>query len=121
MVTAPSSATGDKWLAPALDYIPQWLDYQMRVSDQPGCVIAIVRHGEVVLEQAFGHAETVQYGNAYLALHLEVDRRRFGCASAEQVAQRRNDFLPRHAPLFGQVAEIERQSGARDGHCVLAV
>ena len=38
MVTAPSSATGDKWLAPALDYIPQWLDYQMRVSDQPGCV-----------------------------------------------------------------------------------
>jgi hypothetical protein len=30
----------DNWLEPALDYIPQWLDYQMRDSEQPGCVIS---------------------------------------------------------------------------------
>jgi CubicO group peptidase (beta-lactamase class C family) len=49
----------DNWLKPALDYIPQWLEYQMRVSEQPGCVIAIVHQDKVVLEQAFGHADIV--------------------------------------------------------------
>lgn len=49
----------DKWLLAAVDYIPQWLEYQMRGSDQPGCVIAIVDKGRVVLERAFGHADIV--------------------------------------------------------------
>jgi CubicO group peptidase (beta-lactamase class C family) len=49
----------DKWLEPALDYIPQWLEYQMRESEQPGCVIAIVHKGRVVLERAFGYADIV--------------------------------------------------------------
>jgi CubicO group peptidase (beta-lactamase class C family) len=47
----------DDWLEPALDYIPQWLEYQMRESEQPGCVVAIVLQGRVVLEQAFGYAD----------------------------------------------------------------
>jgi D-alanyl-D-alanine carboxypeptidase len=47
----------DNWLKSALDYIPQWLEYQMRESEQPGCVIAIVHHGRVVLEKAFGYAD----------------------------------------------------------------
>src|SRR5271169_104485 len=49
----------DNWLKPALDYIPQWLEYQTRESEQPGCVIAIVHKGRVVLEQAFGYADIV--------------------------------------------------------------
>jgi CubicO group peptidase (beta-lactamase class C family) len=49
----------DNWLKPALDYIPQWLEYQMRESEQPGCVIAIVHQGRVVLESAFGYADIV--------------------------------------------------------------
>ena len=49
----------DDWLKPALDYIPQWLDYQVRDTEQPGCVIAIVHRGKVVLDQAFGHADIV--------------------------------------------------------------
>ena len=49
----------DDWLKPALDYIPQWLEYQMRETEQPGCVIAIVHKGRVVLERAFGHADIV--------------------------------------------------------------
>jgi D-alanyl-D-alanine carboxypeptidase len=49
----------DDWLRPALDYIPQWLDYQMRETDQPGCVIAIIHQGQLVLEEAFGHADIV--------------------------------------------------------------
>ena len=46
-----------KWLAPALDYIPRWMDFQMRMSQQPGCVIAIAHKSRIVLEQAFGHAD----------------------------------------------------------------
>ena len=47
------------WLQPALDYIPQWLEYQLRDTEQPGCVIAIVHKGRVVLERAFGYADIV--------------------------------------------------------------
>lgn len=45
------------WLAPALDYIPQWLGHQMRATGQPGCAIAVAYQGKVVLEAAFGHAD----------------------------------------------------------------
>jgi CubicO group peptidase (beta-lactamase class C family) len=64
----------DDWLQPALDYIPQWLEYQMRESEQPGCVIALVHNGRVVLERAFGHADIV--GRAPL-----TPRHRFRVAS----------------------------------------
>jgi CubicO group peptidase (beta-lactamase class C family) len=62
MVTLPpGKETEDRpvesWLGPALDYIPQWLDHQMRQSEQPGCVIAIVHQGKVVFERAFGQAD----------------------------------------------------------------
>jgi len=46
-----------KWLDPALDFIGRWMDFQMRMSEQPGCVIAIAHKSRIVLEQAFGHAD----------------------------------------------------------------
>ena len=46
-----------KWLAPALDYISRWMDFQMRMSQQPGCGIAIAHKRRIVLEQAFGQAD----------------------------------------------------------------
>jgi CubicO group peptidase (beta-lactamase class C family) len=46
----------DKWLKPALDYIPRWIEFQMQASQQPGCLLAIAHRGKVVLERAFGHA-----------------------------------------------------------------
>ena len=49
----------DDWLQPALDYIAQWFDYQMRDTEQPGCVIAIFHRGNVVIEQAWGYADIV--------------------------------------------------------------
>lgn len=48
------------WLFPALAYLPVWLDYQMRQSEQPGCVVAVAHRGEVLLERAFGHADLAQ-------------------------------------------------------------
>jgi CubicO group peptidase (beta-lactamase class C family) len=47
----------DKWFKAALDYIPRWLEYQMRHSEQPGLVVAIAHEGRIVLEEAFGHAD----------------------------------------------------------------
>jgi hypothetical protein len=32
----------DDWLKPALDYVPRWLEYQLRDTEQPGCVIAVL-------------------------------------------------------------------------------
>jgi CubicO group peptidase (beta-lactamase class C family) len=45
-----------KWLNAALDYIPRWLEFQVRYQDQPGCVIALGHEGRSVLEAAFGRA-----------------------------------------------------------------
>jgi len=47
------------WLKNALDYTGEWLDYQMRQSRQPGCVIAIAHKGRVVYERAYGFADAV--------------------------------------------------------------
>jgi D-alanyl-D-alanine carboxypeptidase len=46
-----------KWLNAALDYIPGWLEFQLRYHEQPGCVVATAYKGELVFEQAFGYAE----------------------------------------------------------------
>ena len=64
----------DKWLKPALDYIPQWIDFQMRRHELPGAVIAVADRGRIVLERAFGHADI----GADLAL---TPRHRFRVAS----------------------------------------
>jgi CubicO group peptidase (beta-lactamase class C family) len=47
----------EKWHRPALDYIGRWLEFQMRMSEQPGCVVAIAHKDRIVLEQAFGSAD----------------------------------------------------------------
>ncbi len=47
----------EKWLQAALDYVPSWLEFQLRMSEQPGCIIAVVHRDRVLLEQAFGHAD----------------------------------------------------------------
>jgi D-alanyl-D-alanine carboxypeptidase len=47
----------DKWLIAALDYAPRWIEHQMRLTGQPGCVLAVAVRGRTVLEQAFGHAD----------------------------------------------------------------
>lgn len=46
----------DPWLQPAIGYIRNWIEFQMRISQQPGCIVAIAHRGKVVAEFAFGHA-----------------------------------------------------------------
>jgi CubicO group peptidase (beta-lactamase class C family) len=47
------------WLKPALDYIPEWLGFQMRAMERPGVVVAIAHEGKIVLDTAFGHADAL--------------------------------------------------------------
>ena len=46
----------EAWLKSALNYIPQWLDFQIQLTEQPGCVVAIASKGRVILDEAFGFA-----------------------------------------------------------------
>ncbi len=52
-------AKSTDWLAPALTYVQDWLGFQMRQSEQPGCVLAIAQGGKIVLDTAFGHANAL--------------------------------------------------------------
>jgi CubicO group peptidase (beta-lactamase class C family) len=47
----------DPWLKPALAYIHSWLGFQMRATQQPGCLVAIAHRGTIVADHAFGHAD----------------------------------------------------------------
>src|SRR5262249_17738491 len=44
------------WLAGALEYLPRWIEFQMRLFEQPGCVFAVAHQGHLVLETALGCA-----------------------------------------------------------------
>ncbi len=46
----------DRWLQAALDYIPSYLDYQVRMQHHPGCVVAVAHRNKVIIEHAFGFA-----------------------------------------------------------------
>jgi CubicO group peptidase (beta-lactamase class C family) len=52
-----ASTSTDKWLSAAIDYIPSWIELQLRASGQPGCVVAIALKEKMLLEQAFGVAD----------------------------------------------------------------
>ena len=46
----------EPWLRPAIGYIRSWIEFQLRASQQPGCIVAIAHRGRIVAEFAFGHA-----------------------------------------------------------------
>lgn len=46
----------ESWLKAALNYVPEWLQFQMQLTEQPGCVVAVASNGRIVLEEAFGFA-----------------------------------------------------------------
>ena len=58
----------DSWLKATTNYIPDWLEYQMQLVDQPGCVIAIAHKGRIVLERALGVAD-ISTGKALTPRH----------------------------------------------------
>lgn len=49
----------EPWIKPAIDYFGLWMDFQIRASQQPGCIVAIAHRGKVISEFALGHANLV--------------------------------------------------------------
>ena len=49
-----------KWLDNAIRYADEWLGFQMRLTRQPGCVLAFAHRGRTVFEKAYGHADVVR-------------------------------------------------------------
>ena len=43
-----------EWLDAALSYATRWLDYQMQQTQLPGCVLAVAKNGDLLLERAYG-------------------------------------------------------------------
>ena len=46
----------DSWLHYAAEYICDWLEFQLRASQQPGLTIAVAHRGETLIERAYGVA-----------------------------------------------------------------
>ena len=46
----------DRWLGAALDYIPRWLELQLRITERPGMAVAVHHRQKTVLDLALGHA-----------------------------------------------------------------
>ena len=47
----------ERWLAAALNYLPRWLEHQLRLTEQPGLQFAVALNGKPVLDLALGHAD----------------------------------------------------------------
>lgn len=45
------------WLLAALDYLPRWIELQVRLFEQPGCVVAVAHRDQLLFEAAFGSAD----------------------------------------------------------------
>jgi CubicO group peptidase (beta-lactamase class C family) len=46
----------EPWVQSAIGYIRNWIEFQLRASQQPGCIVAIAHRGKIVAEYAFGLA-----------------------------------------------------------------
>jgi len=112
----------DKWLAAALDYLPRYIEHQVRLSEQPGCAIAVAYKGKLVLEQAFGHADLVA-GSALTPRHrfwVASHSKSFIAAGVLKLREQRRvklddrvgDYVPNLHPkiaaaTLGQLGQIE--------------
>ena len=79
----------ERWLQPALDYISTWIEFQMRASQQPGCVFPVAHRirwcsSEIWLSSIRLRPES--------KVATEM-KRRFGAVN--RAAKRRNALAPR--------------------------
>jgi len=47
----------NSWLPFAAEYICDWLEFQLRASQQPGLIVAIAHRGDILIERGFGAAD----------------------------------------------------------------
>jgi CubicO group peptidase (beta-lactamase class C family) len=56
VICIPGVRHVESWLPPALGYMRDWIGFQLRASQRPGCIVAVAYRGKVVAQYAFGHA-----------------------------------------------------------------
>jgi hypothetical protein len=54
-------------MQPAISYIRDWIEFQVRASQQPGCIVAIAHRGKIVAEYALGMPILLPAKNSRLA------------------------------------------------------
>ena len=102
----------DAWLKAALKYIPEWLDYQMRRFEQPGCVIAVTHKGRVVLEHARGHADAVKGKKLTPRHRFRVASHSKSIAAAAIMKLREQDRLRLDDPLGQYLDDLHEDVAA---------
>lgn len=108
-----SARRSTRWLDSALDYIPRYIDHQMRLAQQPGCTVAIAHHGQLVFERAWGLAN-LQRGEVLQPRHrfrVASHSKTFTAAAVlklqEQGRLRLDDPVGRHVDgLHRQVGDV---------------
>jgi CubicO group peptidase (beta-lactamase class C family) len=120
----------DPWLRSAVDYVGNWLEFQVEASQQPGCIIAISHRGNVVAEHAFGLAD-IESGEKLTPRHrfrIASHSKAFTAAAILKLRERRklklDDAVGQYvADLHPEVAEttiaqvLSHTAGlTRDGH-----
>lgn len=100
------------WLSAALDYLPRWLEHQMRVTEQPGCAVAVVHRGKPVFEAAFGHADA-ERGVALTPRHgFRVASHSKTFTAVALMRLREEGLLQLDDPVGRHVAGLTREVGA---------
>jgi CubicO group peptidase (beta-lactamase class C family) len=95
-----------KWLNAALDYVPRWLEFQLRYHEQPGCVVAIAHKSKLVLEAAFGYAELASRRRLTPRHRFRVASHSKSFAAAAVMKLREEDRLRLHHPVGRYVADL---------------
>jgi len=100
----------DKTLQAALDYIPRWVEHQMRLAEQPGCAFAVAHHGKLVAEFALGQAAPGEKLTPRHRFRVASHSKSFTAAAVlklrEQGRWRLDDAVGRFVPgLHPQLAE----------------
>jgi D-alanyl-D-alanine carboxypeptidase len=96
--------TSRPWLDAALDYIPDWLAFQVERYKQPGCAVAIADADGLVAEFAFGAAD-LRTGEKLTARH------RFRIASHSKSFTAAGILLLRERGLLGLDDPVGRHVG----------
>ncbi|MEA2820351.1 MAG: hypothetical protein QOJ86_2355 [Bradyrhizobium sp.] len=99
----------ESWQQSAIDYIRSWIEFQMRASQQPGCIIAIADRGKVVAEFAFGHAN-LSTGEKLTPRHrfrIASHSKSFTAAGIMKLREQRKLWLD--APVGQYVKGLHRQ------------
>jgi D-alanyl-D-alanine carboxypeptidase len=101
------------WLPGALDYVSRWIEFQLRLFEQPGCAIAVVHEGQTVLDVAFGCAD-LRTGEALTPRHrarVASHSKTFTAAGIMKLRERGavglDDRIGAHVPgLHATLAEV---------------